>query len=436
MTKKIGKFRWQILALVFMATTINYMDRSIMGVLAPTLQDHVFHWSNTEYGYINIAFMITYAIGMLVMGGIADKFGTKRGYALSIGIWSVFSMAHALVTKSMGWIGFAVARLGLGFGESGNFPNAIKAVAEWFPKKERALATGIFNAGTNVGATIMPLLIPLIVLNDGTHWEYTFFITFGLSVLWLILWWRTYKKPENHSKVSKEELDYILSDSEKETETRIPWKNVVPVKETWAYAIAKLPDAVWWFYLFWGGMFLNAEFGLSLSGLALPLIIIYFMADIGSIVGGWLSGAFIKRGWSINKSRKLTLLICGLAILPVVFATQTENQWIAVALIGLAAGGHQAWSANAYTLVSDVFPKKATASVTGIGGMIGALASIAANLGLGNLLDRSGVTGYFFAFLIAGSLYLICLLFIHIIMPKMSPLNEDLNHVRSDDNAA
>ncbi len=427
-----SKYRYRILALLFMATTINYMDRSIIGVLAPTLQDHVFHWTNTEYGYINIAFMIAYAIGMLVMGGVIDKFGTKIGYTISIAIWSFFSMTHALVTRSMGWIGFAIARFGLGIGEAGNFPACIKTVAEWFPKKERALATGIFNAGTNVGATLMPLIIPLFVLNDGTHWHFAFFITFGLSIIWLILWWRTYKLPENHSKVSKKELQYILSDSEKENKERIPWKKVFPVKETWAFAVAKLTDAVWWFYLFWGGMFLHAEFGLELKGLALPLIIIYLIADAGSIFGGWLSSAFIKKGWSINKSRKTTLFICGCLILPVVFATQTDNQWISVLLIGLAAGGHQAWSANAFTLVSDVFPKKATASVTGIGGMIGAISSIIANFALGSVLDSSGKSGYFFAFLVAGSMYLICLFFIHLIMPKMTPLNDELKPIRRE----
>lgn len=428
---KIGGYRWRILALLFMATTINYMDRFIIGILAPTLQAHVFHWSNTEYSYITNAFTAAYAIGMLIMGGVVDKFGTKIGYAISISIWSIFSAAHALITRSMGWVGFAVARFGLGIGEAGNFPSCIKTVAEWFPKKERAYATGIFNAGTNVGATLMPLIIPLFVLDDGTNWRYSFFITFGLSVIWLILWLRTYKRPEVHPKVSPTELQYILSDSAKENVKKIPWRKVFPVKETWAFAVAKLTDAAWWFYLFWGGMFLHAEYGLELKGLALPLIIIYLIADAGSIFGGWLSSAFIKRGWSINRSRKTTLFICGCIILPVVFVTQVDNQWEAVLLIGLAASGHQAWSANAFTLVSDVFPKKATASVVGIGGMVGALSSVLANLGLGKILDDSGKAGYFFAFLIAGCMYLICLLFIHIIMPKMTPLNDNLNPISS-----
>ncbi|MGH2644491.1 MAG: MFS transporter, partial [Chitinophagaceae bacterium] len=282
---------------------------------------------------------------------------------------------------------------------------------------------------TNVGATLMPLILPLFVLNDGTNWRYSFFITFGLSVIWVILWWRTYKGPEVHRKVSEKELQYILSDSVKENIQKIPWGKVLPVKETWAFAVAKITDSVWWFYLFWGSIFLHDKFNLQLKGLALPLIIIYVMADAGSIFGGWLSSAFIKKGWAINKARKTTMLICAIIILPVIFATQTDDQWISVLLIGLAAGGHQAWSANIFTLVSDVFPKKATASVVGIGGMVGAAASILAFFVLGHILDNSTKTGFFFAFLIAGSMYLICLLIVHLIMPKMIPLNDDLKHV-------
>ncbi|GAA0554299.1 MFS transporter [Chitinophaga japonensis] len=414
---------------MFVATTINYVDRSIIGVLGPTLQNHVFHWTNTEYSNINFAFMIAYGLGMLLMGGLVDRVGTKIGYALSIGIWSIFSLSHALVTRSMGWIGFAVARFGLGIGEAGNFPSCIKTVAEWFPKKERAFATGIFNAGTNIGAILAPLIIPLVVMNDGTNWQFAFCITFVFSAIWLVLWLTTYRKPEVHPRVGKAELDHILSDTTAENSERLPWRRVFGLKETWAFAILKTTDAVWWFYLFWGGFFLHAQFGLELKGLALPMITIYVISDVGSIVGGWLSSAFIKRGWSINKSRKVTLLLCALLILPVAFATQTDNQWVAVVLIGLAAGGHQAWSANIFTVVSDVFPKKATASVVGIGGMVGALASAMANLGLGRVLDSSGKSGYFFAFLIAGSLYLTVLLIIHLMIPKMTPRDEHLRYV-------
>jgi ACS family hexuronate transporter-like MFS transporter len=431
-TPRIGSYRWRILALLFMATTINYMDRSILGVLGPTLRDHVFNWTNTQYSYLTIAFQVAYALGLLVTGGIIDRIGTKKGYVLSIGTWSVFSMLHALVTRGMGWIGFAVARFGLGFGESGNFPSCIKTVGEWFPKRERALATGIFNAGTNVGVILTALVIPLIVDGEGRRWQLAFFVTAALSAVWIALWLKTYHRPDVHPKLGAEERAHILSDSIPETVDKIPWSRLLPVKETWAFAVAKLPDAVWYFYLFWGSFFLNARFGLALKGLALPLIVIYVLADFGSIAGGWLSSFFIKRGWPINRARKTTLLLCAVVIMPVVFATQTANQWVAVGLIGLAAAGHQAWSANAFTLVSDVFPKKATASVVGIGGMVGTLAGLLTNLALGNVLDKSGPSGYFLAFLFAGSIYIIALLVVHIIMPRMTPLDENLKHIRRE----
>jgi len=373
--------------------------------------------------------MIAYGIGMLLMGSIIDRIGTKKGYALSITIWSLFSLSHALVNRSMGWIGFAVARFGLGIGESGNFPSCIKTVAEWFPKKERALATGIFNAGTNVGATLAPLLIPLIVQDDGTNWQYAFCFTFLLSLIWLIVWLRTYQKPEHSKKLTEPELNHILSDSVAENTEKIAWRRIIGLKETWAFALGKVTDAVWWFYLFWGGFFLHAQFGLELKGLALPLIVIYFMADFGSIAGGWLSSNLIKKGWTVNRARKITFFICGLVILPVAFVTQTDNQWTAIVLIGLAAVGHQAWSANIFTVVSDVFPKKAVGSVVGVGGLVGTLASALANFTLGRGLDSSGKSGYMVAFLIAGLLYPVILLFIHIIMPKMTPRDENLNYV-------
>jgi ACS family hexuronate transporter-like MFS transporter len=427
---KIGSYRWRILALLFMATTINYMDRSILGVLGPTLRDHVFSWTNQQYANINIAFKIAYAVGLLTMGAFIDRLGTKKGYLYSIGTWSVFSLLHALVTKGMGWMGFAVARFGLGFGESGNFPACIKTVAEWFPKKERALATGIFNAGTNVGAILTPLVIPLIVSSQGEHWQRAFLVTAVFSATWVVLWLRTYRKPESHPKLSAAELDHILSDSAAETLDRLPWSKVLPVKETWAFAVAKIPDAVWYFYLFWGGFFLNAQFGLELRGLALPLVVIYVFADFGSIGGGWLSSFFIKKGWPINRARKTTLFLCAAFVMPVVLVTQTSNQWLAVALMAMAAAGHQAWSANAFTLASDVFPKKATASVVGIGGMVGALSGLLADFGLGKVLDHSGRKGYFFAFLIAGLIYMFALLVVHLIMPRMTPLDENLKPVR------
>jgi len=425
-SSRAGSFRWRILALLFIATTINYVDRSILGVLGPTLRDHVFGWTNQQYAYITMAFKIAYALGLLTMGGIVDRIGVKRGYALSIGTWSVFSMAQALITRALGWPGFAAVRFGLGFGEAGNFPASVKTVAEWFPRRERALATGIFNAGTNIGALLAPLVVSLAVGTGGAHWQRAFFVTTGFSAAWLVLWMTAYRRPEVHPRLSSSERAYILSDSAVETADKLPWRSVFPVRETWAFAAAKLPDAVWYFYLFWGSFFLNARFGLELKGLALPLIVIYALADVGSIGGGWLSSSLLKRGWPVNRARKTTLFLCALIILPVVFAPRTSSPWLAVALIGLAAAGHQAWSANAFTLVSDVFPRKATASVVGIGGMVGALAGLLADLGLGKILDKSGPGAYSTAFLIAGSMYLVAFLLIHALMPRMTTLDENL----------
>ncbi len=427
--KKIGNYRYRILALLVFATSINYFDRSIIGVLAPTLEK-LFHWTNKDYADIMISFKVAYAIGMVSMGSIIDKLGTKKGYALSIGIWALFGMMHALVRPAFSVIGFVLARFGLGFGESGNFPAAIKTTAEWFPKKDRAFATGIFNASTSIGAIAAPFVVGAIVHLDGTNWQIPFLITGGLSTIWVILWLRTYKKPEDHPKVTKEELDYIHSDSEKENTEKLPWSRVLGKRQTWAFGLAKITDAVWWFYLFWGAKFLADTFGVNIKNIGIPFFIIYVLADGGSIFGGWLSGAFMKKGWSVNKARKLTLLICAIVILPVSFVAITNSLWIAVFLIGLGAAGHQAWSANIFTLVSDVFPKKATASVVGIGGMIGAVAGIFADFSLGEVLDTAGNDGYFWAFLLAGSSYLILLGLVHLLMPKMTPLDENLQLIK------
>ncbi len=424
----VGKYRFRILALLFFATSINYFDRSIIGVMAPTLQE-LFGWTNKDYASIMVSFKIAYALGLLSMGGLIDRIGTKKGYMVSIGIWSIFGMLHAVVRPAFSLIGFIMARFGLGFGESGNFPAAIKAVAEWFPKKERAFATGIFNAATSVGAIAAPFVVAAIVHLDGKNWQYPFLITGVLSAIWVFLWVKTYKKPEDHPKVTKEELAYINSDSEVENIEKLPWKSVLPKKETWAFSLAKVTDAVWWFYLFWGAKFLATKFGVNLQDIALPFFVIYIMADGGSIFGGYLSGAFINTGWSVNKARKVTLLICALIILPVSFVAITDSKWLAIFLIGMGTAGHQAWSANLFTLVSDVFPKKATASVVGIGGMIGALAGMLGDIMLGSVLDTAGNTGYFWAFLIAGSLYLVVLGLVHLIMPNMTPLDENLNYV-------
>ncbi|MBT8235464.1 MAG: MFS transporter [Bacteroidia bacterium] len=426
----MGKYRYRILALLLFATTINYFDRSIIGVMAPALQ-RLFDWSNEDYANIIVSFQVAYAIGLLSMGRIIDKLGTKIGYTLAIGIWSIFGMLHAAVRPAFSVIGFSLARFGLGFGEAGNFPAAIKAVAEWFPKKERAFATGIFNAATSLGAIAAPFVVGWIVLEDGTNWQIPFLITGALSSIWVFLWWRTYRKPEEHPKVRKQELAYILSDSEVEvSKESLPWLRIVKKREAWAFAVAKLTDAVWYFYLFWGAKFLAETFGLKLKDIGVPFFIMYALADGGSILGGYLSGYFIKKGWSINKARKTTLLICAIMIIPVCYVALAENKWVAVVLIGIGAAGHQAWSANIYTLVSDVFPKKATASIIGLGGMVGAVAGIISSKLLGRFLDQADNTAYFWAFLIAGSSYLIVLGAVHLLMPKMVPYDENLERVK------
>jgi MFS transporter, ACS family, hexuronate transporter len=425
---KIGHFRYSILALVFMATTINYFDRSIVGVMAPTLQK-LFDWSNKDYAYIMVSFKIAYGIGLLFMGGIIDRFGTKIGYTLSIAIWSFFGMLHAAVRPAFSLIWFIAARFGLGIGESGNFPAAIKTVAEWFPKKDRAFATGIFDASTSVGAILAPFIVGAIVSKEGHNWQIPFLITGVLSSIWVFLWLKFYKKPELHPKLSKEELAYINSDSEVETTEKIPWVKLLPKRETWAFALTTLTDGVWWFYLFWGAKFLAEQFGVDIKNIGPPFLVIFIMADAGSLLGGLASGGLIKKGWTINKARKITMLINAIIILPVILVPIVASKWLAVFLIGLGAAGHQSWSINGYTLVPDVFPKKATASVIGIGKMVGVAAAILADLALGAVLDTANNSGYFWAFMIAGLSYICILGFVHLLMPKMTPLDDNLNYI-------
>ena len=426
---KVGHYRYRILALVFMATTINYFDRSIVGVMAPTLQT-LFNWTNKDYAAIMVSFKIAYGIGLLFMGGVIDRFGTKIGYTLSIAIWSLFGMLHAAVRPAFSLIGFIVARFGLGIGESGNFPAAIKTVAEWFPKKDRAFATGIFDASTSVGAILAPFIVGAIVTVEGDNWQVPFLFTGVLSALWVFLWIRTYQKPESHPKLSKKELAYINSDSEEETAEKIPWMKLLPKRETWAFALTTITDGVWWFYLFWGAKFLAERFGVDIKNIGPPFLVIFIMADAGSLLGGLASGALIKKGWSINKARKITLLVNALIILPVAMVPVIGSKWLAVFLIGLGAAGHQSWSINSYTLVPDVFPKKATASVIGIGKMVGVAVAIIADIALGAVLDTADNSGYFWAFIIAGFSYISILGFVHLLMPHMTPLDDNLNHIK------
>jgi ACS family hexuronate transporter-like MFS transporter len=432
--KKVGHYRYRILALVFMATTINYFDRSIVGVMAPTLQT-LFHWTNKDYAAIMVSFKIAYGLGLLFMGGIIDRFGTKIGYTISIAIWSLFGMLHAAVRPAFSLIGFIAARFGLGIGESGNFPAAIKTVAEWFPKRDRAFATGIFDASTSVGAILAPFIVGAIVTVEGDNWQIPFLFTGVLSTLWVFLWLRTYKKPESHPRLSREELAYINSDSEEESDERIPWIKLLPKRETWAFALTTITDGVWWFYLFWGAKFLAVQFGVDIKNIGLPFLIIFLMADAGSLLGGLASGSLIKKGWSVNKARKITLLVNAIIILPVAMVPVIGSKWLAVFLIGLGAAGHQSWSINSYTLVPDVFPKKATASVIGIGKMVGVAVAVIADLSLGAVLDTAGNSGYFWAFIIAGFSYISILGFVHLLMPHMTPLNDNLEHITPEPQA-
>jgi ACS family hexuronate transporter-like MFS transporter len=412
-TAKVGWYRWRICALLLLATTINYIDRQVLGVLAPHLQAEI-GWNEIEYGYIVTAFQAAYAIGLVTAGAIIDRLGTRIGYALAIAVWGIAAMSHSLAGTVLG---FAIARFALGLGEAGNFPAAIKTVAEWFPRRERAFATGIFNSGSNIGAIVAPLVVPVIAVTFG--WRAAFLFTGVLSAAWLVTWLLTYRTPEKHPSLSREELAYIRSDPEEPT-VRIPWKQLLRHRQTWAFAAAKfMTDPIWWFFLFWLPKFLNAEHGLTLTQLGLPLVAIFIMADVGSISGGWLAGWFIRRGSSVNRGRKGAMLICALAVVPIIFASQADNLWLAVGLIGLATAGHQGWSANVFTLTSDMFPRRAVASVVGIGGFAGAVGGMMISTMTGFLLETTG--SYLPVFLMAGSAYLLALLVVHTIVPRLTP---------------
>lgn len=411
---KVGNFRWTIVALLFFATTINYIDRQVIGILAPVLQKEI-GWNDIEYGYIVTAFTAAYAIGLVLMGKFIDAIGTKIGYAFALTAWSFAAIAHSFAKTVFG---FGAARFALGLFEAGNFPAAVKTVAEWFPKKERALATGIFNAGSNVGAIVAPLVVPWITLTWG--WYEAFVITGAIGLIWLVFWFWLYEKPTMHKRLNKEELNYIQQDPP-DTQVKIPWRQLLKYRETWAFALGKfLTDPAWWFYLYWIPSFLNKNYGITLDKIGLPLIIIYIMADIGSIGGGWLSSFFIKRGWSVNKGRKTTMLICALLVTPIIFASSAGNVWIAVALLSLATAAHQGWSANLFTTVSDVFPRKVVGSVVGLGGMFGAIGGMLVATATGFILQLT--KSYFIPFIVAGCLYLTALFIINILIPNIKEI--------------
>ena len=431
--EKIGNYRWTICGLVFFATTINYLDRQVISLLKSTLSEEL-NWNDGDYANIEIAFKLFYAFGMLGAGRLVDKLGTKIGYAVATTLWSVAAVAHALVNTVFG---FAVVRSALGITEAGNFPAAIKTVAEWFPKKERAFATGIFNSGTNFGAIVAPLSVPFIAAEMG--WQWAFIITGVLGFFWLVLWLMFYETPSKSPKLSKAEYDYIhsdaaevLADKNDIDKPQVPWTKLLSFKQTWAFAIGKLlTDPIWWFYLFWLPDFLQSQYKLTGTEIAIPVALVYTLSTIGSVGGGYVPMYLIKIGWPVFRARKTSMLIYALCVSPIIFAQILGgvNMWLAVLVIGFAAAAHQAWSANIFTTVSDMFPKYTTASVTGIGGMFGALGGIMLSL----LVQKNMFvyyrsinqieTAYYIMFFVCGAAYILAWTIMHFLVPKMKQVD-------------
>jgi ACS family hexuronate transporter-like MFS transporter len=450
MGEKAGRYRWKICALLFFATTINYMDRQVLALLKPVLQNPVNGIGLTEvsYGYIVTAFSLAYALGLLLVGGFIDRVGTKLGYAVAVAVWAAAAASHSLMSfpsvvavlndvihglaGALGWkgliavpgavAGFAIVRFVLGLGESGNFPACIKTVAEWFPQKDRALATGIFNSGANVGALIAPLAVPWIAIHWGWRWGFLFTALF--SATWLVFWWRIYRHPREHPKVLPAELAYINS-APPESTTRISWATLLSTRQAWAIFFAKvLTDPVWWFYLFWVPGFLSRRYGLPIGRIGLPLVVIYNMSAVGSICGGWLPCKFLNLGWSANRARKTAMLIYALAALPVVFIGKMQGVWSVVALLSLATAAHQAWSANMFTLASDMFPRRAVASVVGMGTFGAALLMAFIATLVGYVLKWTN-GNYAPLFVVCGTGYLIALLIIEVLAPNLRMVQLD-----------
>jgi len=429
---RIGKFRWTICGLLFLAATINYVDRQVIGILKPTLQAQ-FGWTEIDYGDIVFAFQMAYAIGYLFAGRVMDLLGIKRGFALALTIWSLAAIAAAAVprfgpaaavllgtvglTYSASVAGFIVVRFVLGLGESGNFPAAIKTVAEWFPQRERAFATGLFNAGTNIGAVVTPMTVPFITARFG--WIWSFVLTGVLGFAWLAAWLVIYEKPDRHPRLKAPERAFICSDPVAPA-THMPWASLMGYRQTWSFATAKfLTDPIWWMYLFWLPDFFSRNYGLSLLELGPPIIVVYVVADVGSVGGGWLSSLLIRKGWSVNAARKTAMLICAVAVIPIIAAASVKNMWAAVALISLATAAHQGWSANLFTLASDMFPRQAVGSVVGLGGFAGAVGGMLIAKVTGYVLQMTG--SYTTVLLIAGGAYLVALAIVQILTPKLEP---------------
>jgi len=410
--EKIGRYRWTICALLFFATTINYMDRQVLGILAPTLQKEI-GWNEAQYGAIVSWFTFAYALGYIGAGRIMDRIGTRLGFSISVFFWSLAAMAHSLAHSVAG---FGAARFALGLGESGNFPASINTVAEWFPVRERALATGIFNAGSNIGAIVTPLVVPWIALTWG--WQAAFIATGTLGFIWLAFWLAIYRKPHEHPRCSPRELAHIQSDPTESVEP-VKWSSLLRLRQTWAFAIGKfLTDPIWWFYLYWLPKFLDARYGIKLASVALPLIVIYVFADVGSVGGGWLSGALIKRNWTVNAARKVTMLVAALLIVPTMFAPAANGLWLSVGIVSVAAAAHQWWSANIFTIASDMFPRRALGSVVGIGGFFGAIGGFLFQRATGRVLEANG-HDYTPIFIACGLAYVTALLIIHLLVPQL-----------------
>lgn len=433
---KLQGYRWTICGLIFFATTINYLDRAVISLLKSTLSVEM-NWNDGDYANIEIAFKVTYALGLLFAGRIIDRVGTKIGYAWATGLWSIAAVAHAFASNVLG---FAFARAALGFTEAGNFPAAIKATAEWFPKRERALATGIFNSGANIGAIVAPLTVPVIAIYLG--WQWAFIITGCLGFVWLFFWQKFYQSPTTHPSVSPAELAYIHSDLESHTDTMtanssvvqpFTWFRLLGYRQTWAFALGKLlTDPIWWFYLFWLPDFLESQYGLKGTQIVFPVAAVYLVSTFGSIGGGWLPLNLIKKNWTVFKARKVSMLIYALLVVPILFAQVlgNVNMWYAVLIIALAAAAHQAWSANIFTTVSDMFPKRAIGTVTGIGGMFGALGGICLSLFVQkSLFVHYRSIGqiekaYFIMFLVCGLAYLTAWLCMHLLVPKIKVIDD------------
>jgi ACS family hexuronate transporter-like MFS transporter len=422
-------YRWVICALLFWVTTANYIDRGVFGNLAPELQKSI-GWTQDDYWWMQVAFNIAYAVSLLTAGRLMDVLGLRRGFALACAFWGLAAMSHSLVSTVAG---FFIVRILLGLGEGGNFPAAIKTTAEWFPKRERALATGLFNCGSNVGGVLVPFGLPFVVsqvgaISIGGHvlgWRGAFLITGVFDLAWIVAWLAIYKRPQDHPRVSKAELELINSDPPEPT-VKIPWRRLFPHRQAWAFAVSKgMTDCFWWFYLTGAPYFFADRFGLTLKSRSGPVACIYILASLGSIGGGWLSGHFMKIGWSINKARKVTFLICACCVLPVVFAALTHDKWVAVALITLAASAHQAWSANAFSLAGDMFPRRIVGSVTGFGGFAGSVGAIVLFIVVGQIrkaaIARHEPGDYFLIFLAASLAYITALLIVHLLAPRLEP---------------